>query len=80
MHIAKKTVEFLIDGQWSVFEEHFGEYDAYKSLRRRQGNVDLPHMKRTFSRGVKTEILTISNFAEVTTCKITTAWSKEGMK
>lgn len=48
--------EFLIDGRWITFNESPIKCMSYNDLKKRQGELDLPHIQRAFANRQKVEI------------------------
>jgi hypothetical protein len=76
MATATRTTEFLINGEWQSHAKEIVELDTCANLIKRRGNIDLPHLKLSFSGGVMTEINFIRHLGDEAVVKTTTAWEK----
>lgn len=76
MAAATRTTEFLIDGEWQFHAEEGVDLDTCANLIKRRGNIDLPHLKLSFSGGVMTEINFIRHLGDEAVIKTTTVWEK----
>lgn len=66
---ARITREQQVNGQWVQFAEYTQTTDTLENLKRRQGNVDLPHLKISFSKAEKVEVRSINGHWFRTTLK-----------
>lgn len=76
MAAATRTTEFLISGEWRAHTKERIDLDTYANLIKRRGNIDLPHLKLSFSGGVMTEINFIFHLGNEAVVKTTTVWEQ----
>lgn len=76
MASAIRTTEFLINGEWQFHNRESVDIDTYANLIRRRGNIDMPHLKLSFSSGVMTEINIVRHLGDEAIVRTTTVWEK----
>ena len=76
MATATHKTEFLINGVWRLHSESPVVVDTFDNLVRRQGSVDLPHLKREFKGNQKIETREIVALGERFWVRDTLTWAE----